>query len=318
MPGVNEVKVSAKGRVRLPQRLLDRWGLEAGSRVGLVDLGEAALVVPGGLGHLLVEAQVVTTESSGLADGHDAGARKWPPQADERISFSVAGEVWSLPWGPHDEFGTAAYWIDQTISEGYADDDAYETMDLKTATVWGLLHGHGVRAEVGNAYHEAVMELLKENEAPSVAEVAEVLATPIEGFGLYRYPNRKARFISEAVSRLGSDTPPDDPARLRDYLLGLRGVGPKTAALIESGFRGARAEVHVNDIWLRRALIPAGVFPAPTGTSRSTTTDSRRRSSNTRATETSHPPPWTGASGNWHARKDPVPSNRPTESLWHS
>ena len=184
----------------------------------------------------------------------------WPPDPSERIGFSVAGKRWEVRWGRHDKFGTAAYWIDQTISGGYADDDAFETMDLKTATVWGLLHGHGVVAEVGNAYHEAVMELLEENEAPSVAEVAEVLAKPIEGFGLYRYPNRKAAFISEAVSWLDSDAPPDDPVRLRDYVMRLKGVGPKTAALIESGFRGSRAEVHVNDIWLRRALIPAGVF----------------------------------------------------------
>lgn len=50
MPGANERKVSAKGRVGLPQSLLDRWGLQAGSRVVVVDLGEAALVVPGALG----------------------------------------------------------------------------------------------------------------------------------------------------------------------------------------------------------------------------------------------------------------------------
>ena len=167
-----------------------------------------------------------------------------------------------MRWGRHDKFGTAAYWIDQTISGGYADDDAFETMDLKTATVWGLLHGHGVVAEIGNAYHDAVMELLKENEPPSAAEVAGVLATPIKGFGLYRYPNRKAAFISEAVSRLISDPPPDDVDALRDYLMQLRGVGSKTAALIESGFRGPQAEVHVNDIHLRRALLLSGVFRA--------------------------------------------------------
>lgn len=167
-----------------------------------------------------------------------------------------------MPWGRHDKFGTAAYWIDQTISGGYADDDALETMDLTTATVWGLLHGHGVVAEVANAYLDEVMALLKNDETPSAAAVAEVLATPIKGFGLYRYPNRKAAFISEAVTRLISDPPPDDIDTLRDYLLQLRGVGPKTAKLIESGFRGPHAEVHVNDIHLRRALRLSGVFRA--------------------------------------------------------
>ena len=43
MPGASETKVSAKGRVSLPQSLLDRWGLQAGSRLTFVDLGEATL-----------------------------------------------------------------------------------------------------------------------------------------------------------------------------------------------------------------------------------------------------------------------------------
>ena len=58
--------------------------------------------------------------------------------------------------------------------------------------------------------------------------------------------------------------------------------------------------------WLRRA---GRSVPVP-GMSRSTTTDSKRRSSSMRATGTSHPSPWTGASGTWHARRDPRPSSR--------
>lgn len=203
----------------------------------------------------LVDAEQSTSGSE------PAIARAWPPDPNERIAFSVAGDRWEVPWGRHDEFGTAAYWIDQTRKSGYADDDD-ETMDLKTATVWGLLHGYGVVAEVANAYLDPVMELLNEKEMPSATEVAEVLAAPTGGFMRYRYPNRRAEFISEAVERLDSDAPPDDPRLLRDYLMRLNGVGPKTAALIESGFRGSSAEVHVNDIWLRRALMPAGVFRA--------------------------------------------------------
>ena len=212
-----------------------------------------------GTSDMPLEPFVEAEQGTSGSDPATAGA--WPPDPNERIAFSVAGDRWEVPWGRHDEFGTAAYWIDQTLTGGYTDVDD-ERMDLKTATVWGLLHGHGVVAEVANAYHDVVMALLNENERPSVAEVEEVLAAPIEGFGRYRYPNRRALFISEAVSRLDTDAPPDDPRSLRDYLMSLKGVGPKTAALIESGFRGSRAEVHVNDIHLRRALLMSGVFRA--------------------------------------------------------
>ena len=182
---------------------------------------------------------------------------QWPPDADKRIQFSVAGDVWEVLWGRHDEFGTPAYWIDQTNSGRYADE--VEAMDLRTATVWGLLHGHGVRAEVGNAFLKPVIALLEEDSLPTAEAVETVLRTPIAGVGRYRFPN-KAAYISGAVARIAAEPPPDSPRMLRDYLLQMRGVGPKTAALIESGLTGLHAEVHINDIWLRRALIPAGVF----------------------------------------------------------
>ncbi len=260
MARIENLKVSAKGRIRLSAALLARWGLQSGGEIACLDVGDAVLLFSGG-----VEApKSGSPEPFAEARRSAVAARdsSWPPPRKERISFGVGGDVWEVPWGRHDKFGTAAYWIDQTISGGYADDDAFETMDMTTATVWGLLHGHGIVAEVANAYLDEVTALLKNDEAPSAAAVAEVLATPIKGFGLYRFPNRKAAFISEAVTRLISDPPPDDVDALRAYLLQLRGVGPKTAALIESGFRGPHAEVHVNDIHLRRALLLSGVFRA--------------------------------------------------------
>ena len=258
-----ELRVSAKGRVRLSKAVRSRWGLKHGGAIAMLDLGDAALLVPGGIETL--RRKLLESAAGGGFDrarGRDGDSRPWPPDSDESIWFNVAGDVWEMPWGRHDEFGTPAYWIHQAIDGGYADDDAFETMDLKTATVWGLLHGHGVVAEVANAYLDEVMALLNKDETPSADAVAEVLAAPIEGFGLYRYPNRRAAFISEAVSRLISDSPPVGVDALRVYLLGLKGVGPKTAALIEQGFRGPHAEVHVNDIHLRRALLRSGVFRA--------------------------------------------------------
>lgn len=44
--------VSARGQLSLPAEARRRWGLEDGGPVELVDLGDAALLIPGGVGTL--------------------------------------------------------------------------------------------------------------------------------------------------------------------------------------------------------------------------------------------------------------------------
>ena len=228
--------------------------------MAFLDLGDGLVIVPVSAKGVPDESADPTpdVEQSPSRTGPDM-SRPWPPDPKECIAFSVAGESWEVPWGRHDKFGTPSYWIDQT-REGYADADAYGTMGLKEATVWGLLHGSGIKAEVGNAFLDSVMQLLAEDPLPTTKRVEQVLKQPIEGFGRYRFWRPRGEYISAAVARLDAKPPPDDPQMLRDYLREMKGVGPKTAAMIESGFKGFDAEVHVNDIWLRRALIPVGIF----------------------------------------------------------
>ncbi len=48
MPATTTVKVSHRGQASLPADLRHRWGIDHGGEVGFIDLGDAALVVPGG------------------------------------------------------------------------------------------------------------------------------------------------------------------------------------------------------------------------------------------------------------------------------
>jgi bifunctional DNA-binding transcriptional regulator/antitoxin component of YhaV-PrlF toxin-antitoxin module len=48
MPGTSTAKVSRRGQTSLPAELRHRWGIEHGGEVGVIDLGDAALIVPGG------------------------------------------------------------------------------------------------------------------------------------------------------------------------------------------------------------------------------------------------------------------------------
>jgi bifunctional DNA-binding transcriptional regulator/antitoxin component of YhaV-PrlF toxin-antitoxin module len=49
MPRPSTAKVSQRGQINLPSLLRRRWGLEQGGEVGIIDLGDAALIIPGGI-----------------------------------------------------------------------------------------------------------------------------------------------------------------------------------------------------------------------------------------------------------------------------
>lgn len=52
MGKVGDLRVSSRGQMSLPALPRHRWGLDAGGEVGFVDLGEALVIVPGGVGAL--------------------------------------------------------------------------------------------------------------------------------------------------------------------------------------------------------------------------------------------------------------------------
>ena len=49
MTGLSTAKVSHRGQTNLPSELRHRWGIEGGGEVGIIDLGDSALVIPGGI-----------------------------------------------------------------------------------------------------------------------------------------------------------------------------------------------------------------------------------------------------------------------------
>jgi bifunctional DNA-binding transcriptional regulator/antitoxin component of YhaV-PrlF toxin-antitoxin module len=49
MPAVTNARVSHRGQTSLPANLRHRWGIEEGGEIGFIDLGDSALVVPGGV-----------------------------------------------------------------------------------------------------------------------------------------------------------------------------------------------------------------------------------------------------------------------------
>lgn len=70
MTGASTAKVSHRGQTSLPAELRHRWGIGDGGEVGIIDLGDAALIVPDGMDRAREELRRV------LRDRYEAGVDK--------------------------------------------------------------------------------------------------------------------------------------------------------------------------------------------------------------------------------------------------
>ena len=52
MSSTGDLKVSSRGQMSLPASARHRWGLDEGGDVGYLDLGDAVVIVPGGVDSL--------------------------------------------------------------------------------------------------------------------------------------------------------------------------------------------------------------------------------------------------------------------------
>lgn len=62
MTTVGDVRVSHRGQMSLPASARHRWGLDQGGEVGYLDIGDAVILVPGGVERL--RRQLLETVSS--------------------------------------------------------------------------------------------------------------------------------------------------------------------------------------------------------------------------------------------------------------
>jgi bifunctional DNA-binding transcriptional regulator/antitoxin component of YhaV-PrlF toxin-antitoxin module len=67
MTATSSAKVSHRGQTSVPAELRRRWGIDDGGEIGFVDLGNAALIVPGGIRAARAELRRV------LAERYEAG-----------------------------------------------------------------------------------------------------------------------------------------------------------------------------------------------------------------------------------------------------
>lgn len=174
----------------------------------------------------------------------------------------------AVRWGQGWQIGTAAYWVSLTehaIRDGrFPGSPARHRIgaDLAEEIAACLLGGYGLPHQVGLAAFEAVRAegLLHGPVTPHAIEL--VLRRPLlarSGMVRYRFPAQRARYLAAALTRLRIQTPPASARALREWLLELPGIGPKTAGWIVRNHLGS-SEVAVIDVHVLRAGIEAAVF----------------------------------------------------------
>ena len=63
MPASGELKVSSRGQMSLPASTRHRWGLGEGGELGYLDIGDAIVLVPGGVDRLRTDLLDVVTDA---------------------------------------------------------------------------------------------------------------------------------------------------------------------------------------------------------------------------------------------------------------
>lgn len=174
----------------------------------------------------------------------------------------------TLAWGHSWQLGTAAYWVavtkaavtDGTLRQGPRRHRLGR--DLAEEVGACLLGGHGLPYELGLAAFRAVRDAGLLARASKAHQLERVLREPLEVGGRtvhYRFPRQRARWLAAALHHVWTQVPPAGTEELRDWLLLLPGIGPKTAGWIVRNHLGSD-DVAIIDVHVRRAGIAAGVF----------------------------------------------------------
>jgi N-glycosylase/DNA lyase len=172
-----------------------------------------------------------------------------------------------IKWGHSSQLFTPAYWKAQYLMNNQNDTFSINYKlgnDIKEEVVACLLGGFGLKAELGIAAFERLknQNLIKKNVSYS-----EIFACLKEPFMInsrkihYRFPNQKAKFISEFLNRNDIESIEKyDDISMRDWLMTINGIGPKTASWITRNYLQSE-NVAIIDIHIYRACKIMKLFP---------------------------------------------------------
>lgn len=175
----------------------------------------------------------------------------------------VIGDV---RWGTIDAFPTPAYWHYQVVHSRLAGRPPKYKLGRTLAEEVGacLLGGHGIPASVGIAAYDRLRNRgAFAGSSLSQAQLEAWLMEPLqigERRVRYRFARQKARFLASALPAVHAAPSFSVGKTLRDWLVALPGIGPKTASWVARNWLDAD-DVAILDIHIMRIGQVMGLFP---------------------------------------------------------
>lgn len=188
-----------------------------------------------------------------------------PARADGRTGEDAAllRLYWTgLPW----QLGCAAFW--ESLAADVPPPASHRLGGTLREEVGAcLLGGHGMPYWLANAAFVRLQSagVFSGDGSWSPDDIESLLSRPLrvgDQTRRYRFPRQRAGRIHAALAHLSAGEIPVDDIGLRDFLLRIPGIGPKTAGWVVRNYRDSD-RVAIIDIHLIRAGTVAGVF-APT------------------------------------------------------
>ncbi len=169
-------------------------------------------------------------------------------------------------WGALEAFPTPAYWNYQVVARRLVGAPATYKLGRSLTEEVGacLLGGYGIPAAVGLAAYE----MLRSNgafsgEAHTQERLESWLREPLTVHGRvvnYRFASQKAKYLAAVLPALSNTPGFTQGLELRNWLLQLSGIGPKTASWIARNWLDAD-DVAILDIHIMRVGQVIGLFP---------------------------------------------------------
>lgn len=170
-----------------------------------------------------------------------------------------------VEWGAVEAFPTPSYWVYQVLSRRLTGRPAQFRLgrSLMEEVAACLLGGHGMPATVCMAAFEHLRQKgAFSSETPTQARLEAWLREPllVEGRTVhYRFASQKSRYLAAALPLASAAPDFETGKQLRDWLLQMPGVGPKTASFVARNWLGAD-DVAILDIHIMRVGQAIGLF----------------------------------------------------------
>lgn len=171
-----------------------------------------------------------------------------------------------LVWGRGEEICSPAYWAAQSWMWELDEPDHYRLgSSLEEEVLACLVGGYGIPAEIGLAAYKRLRAEFSRNhyclnDADSVYSLLKQPMVLNGRYVRYRFARQKSKYIAAALTGLKRIERGQNDLQLRNNLLQLPGVGPKTASWIVRNWRQSD-EVSILDVHIIRAGRILGIFP---------------------------------------------------------